>query len=356
MTSRIHTFLGIVFVLTCGLSSVGEVVVDFHPDSSVVSVRKHQVLDYEFANMDSRSKQQLVMIENGFAGQLQYAVTISQILNETREVLWRGQDLPTLAYNMLVGNIDDDEQDEVVLYQMEHDEINPHTARVIEFESNRYQETLYSSLAGSYGALIDMDNDSKYEVVVTVRVGPVLFDDALEPSGIRLYSFDDGQFNLIGKLDLEHTVRCLTVGDVDADGIPEIVTQEASNDGEILHQISVYDVFRTGEITHQFSKNRVLTFSTFPTRVREMRVFTGSDSNTYIATYRGRNWLSRVHLDNGVYDINEIEADFELRTEAVRHRLPFNGEFYGLIESRKPQLFLFEPEKLGEAVQRINRL
>lgn len=338
----------------CCLSSFGEVVVDFESNASVVPVHRHQVFDVEFANMDSRGNQELVMIENGFAGQLQFAVTISEIVNEARKVLWRGQDLPTLSFKMLTGNVDDDREDEIILYQMEQNEINPHKARVIEFAAEKYQETLYSSFAGSYGALIDVDNDGKYEIVVTERVGPPLYDDALEPSGIRLYTFDDNQFKLFGKLDLEHTIRCLTVGDVDADGNPEIVTQEASNDGEIIHQISVYDVASSGDITHQFSKNEVLSFSIFPTRVREMRVFTGSDSNTYIAIYRCRKWLSRVYLENGVKDIKEIEADLELKAEAVGHKLPYNGEFFGLIVSRKPQLFLYERDKLGEAVRRMN--
>ena len=277
----IRTLVWIVLVIFYCSYSIGKVVVEFKSDTS----HDHLVLDVEFANMDSLGNQELALIENGFTGSLEYAVSISQIVNDSRIVSWRGQVLPSLTYKILVGNIDGDEQDEVIVYRVSDslfDSISPDTVRLIQFENDKCQETLYTSIEGKYGALIDVNNDGRSEVILIEDIGPPLFDDAREPSGIRLYSFDGDEFILLGELDLEHTIRCFTVGDVDADGKPEIATQETSNDGEILHQISIYDVSSTGEITHQFSKNRVLTFSLFPTRLREMRVFTDDTSNTYV--------------------------------------------------------------------------
>ena len=323
----------IVVVLVYSTSSIGKEVVDFRS----ATAKKHLVFDAEFANLDSSGPQELVLIENGFADSSRYAVSISQIVNNSRDVVWHGQELPTGGtYKILVGNLDSDEHEEVLIHRAEDDlfdAISPDTVRLINFESGEYRETRYTAISGRYGALIDVNNDSKSEIVMVTEVGPPFSDEGLDPSRIRVYSFEDYQFDVIGNLDLEHTIRCLAIGDVDSDGVPEIVTQEASHDGKILHQISVYDVSSSGEITHQFSKNRVLTFSTYPTRVREMRVFTHSDSHSYIATYRGHRWLSRVYLGNGIEDIKEVKEDDKLRTEAYRHRLPFNGEFYGLIKN-----------------------
>ena len=354
LTNPIRLFVWVVIVIVYTTSSTGEEVVDFRS----ITAKKHLVSDVEFANLDSIGNRELVLIENGYAGNLEYAVSISEVTSDSRRVLWRGQELPTLSYKILVGNLDSDEQEEVLIHRAKHslfDEDSPDTVRLINFESGEYRETLYTSISGKYGALIDVNNDSKSEIVMISTFGTPESESGLDPSRIRIYSFDEDQFDVIGELDLEQTNRCLAVGDVDRDGKSEIVTQEASNDGKILHQISVYDVSSAGEITHQFSKNKVLTFSRFPTRVREMRVFTHSDSNAYIATYRGQYWLTRIFYENGIADVKEVEGDNELKTEAVRHRLPFNGEFYALIENREPRLILYKQDELSEIVLKIDQ-
>ena len=70
---------------------------------------------------------------------------------------------------------------------------------------------------------------------------------------------------------------------------------------------------------------------------------------------RGDDMLLRVFNSNGIEDISEVEADFELRTEAVRHRLPSDGKFYALIEDRQPRLTLYERAELGEVVRKNDR-
>ena len=246
---------------------------------------------------------------------------------------------------------------------------------MIDFENDQFQETLYTSLAGEYGALIDIDNDQKSEVVLIVDADPDFgVDEARSPSRIRIYSFDDKQFNQLAEFDAKDIIQCIATGDVDGDGRPEIVTQETSNDGMIRHQISVYDVASDGEISHLYSKNKVLTFSRFSTRLRDMEIFTDSSSNTYVSAYnrrrprsvfarwsvedkppRGDDMLLRVYHNNRIEDIREVEADFELRTEAVRHRLPTDGKFYALIEDRRPRLTLYQRAEQGEVVRKNDR-
>ena len=338
----------------------------------------HLVFRAEFANLDGDEDHELVLIENGFSGSVHVSVSISQISESSRKVLWRGQRLAGMRHMIQIGNIDNDRQDEVIVHRAESalfDQDRPGPLRVIEFENDQFQETLYTSLAGEYGALIDIDNDQKSEVVLIEDAIPDFgVDEARSPSRIRIYSFDDKQFNQLAEFDAENIIQCIATGDVDGDGQPEIVAQEKSNDAKIRHQISVYSVANDGEISHLFSKNKVLTSLGFSSRMREMRVFTDGFSNTYVSAYkyraprsvfarwsvddkppRGDDMLLRVHYNNGIEDIREVEADFELRKEAVRHRLPTDGKFYALIEDRKPILTLYQKDELGEVVRKNDR-
>lgn len=63
----------------------------------------------------------------------------------------------------------------------------------------------------------------------------------------------------------------------------------------------------------------------------------------------------RVFNKSEIEDIREVEADFELRTEVVRHRHPSDGKFYALIENREPRLTLYERAELGEVVRKNDR-
>ena len=274
IASSLRTSIWIAVVSICCVQGVTEVVVDFKSYSH----QKHLVFDAEFANLDAEGNHELVLIENGYNGSLHVAVSISQISEESRVNLWRGQRLAGLSYKVLVGNIDSDERDEVIVHRPESrldDTISPDTLRVIEFEDDQYRERLYTSPAGQYGALIDIDDDGKSELVLIEDAIPDFgVDEARSPSRIRIYSFDDKQFNLLAEFDAENTIQCVATGDVDGDGQPEIVAQEKSNDAKIRHQISVYSVAKDGEISHQFSKEQSPNvFEIFLSRERDANLY-----------------------------------------------------------------------------------
>lgn len=173
ITFFLRTWIWIAVVSSCCVQGVTEIVVDFKSDSH----KKHLVFDAEFANLVAEGNHELVLIENGDYGLLNVTVSIVQVSEESRTILWRGQSLAVLSYKVLVGNIDSDEQDEVIVHRAAHelfDLESPDTVRVIEFENDQFQETLYTTLAGEYGALIDIDNDQKSEVVLIVDAIPDL--------------------------------------------------------------------------------------------------------------------------------------------------------------------------------------
>ena len=63
---------------------------------------------------------ELVLIENGYSDSLHVAVSIGHISKNSRTVLWRGQRLAHASYKILVGNIDSDEQDELIVHRAEN--------------------------------------------------------------------------------------------------------------------------------------------------------------------------------------------------------------------------------------------
>lgn len=73
------------------------------------------------------------------------------------------------------------------------------------------------------------------------------------------------------------------------------------------------------------------------------------------ARSHGDDVLLRVFNKRGIEDIRKVEADFELRNEAVGHRRPSDGEFYALIENREPRLALYERAELGEVGRKNDR-
>ena len=74
LTNPIRLFVWVVIIIVYSTSTTGKEVVDFRS----VTAKKHSVSDVEFANLDSLGNREFVLIENGYAGNLEYAVSISE--------------------------------------------------------------------------------------------------------------------------------------------------------------------------------------------------------------------------------------------------------------------------------------
>ncbi len=315
------------------------------------------MFSYTFADMGGDEERELVLVETGSKDSFDYIVSINRIQeNDRREILYLTE-THTLDFKLLAGDIDGDKKDEVILHRTADpwDESKSDTTRVIELEGQKFKEWGTRSMNGERSAILDVDNDGKHEIVMVAFSEFLPESEGLNPTEIRIYSLQDNKFNLLNSFDTKgRSIRCVTTGDVDWDGKAEIVTQEASRDGEILHQISIYDVDSSGKITLSYSKNNALTFSLFPTRARAMRTFVDHDSNVYISVYKAsvRRLDDMVlRVENGVSDVVEIREDKRLQTLALSERLPFNGEFYAEIIDRKPELSLYTFDELEQVVR-----
>lgn len=355
--SLIRNLVSITLLLVCVGNAVCKKEVDLRHETNFNLKDRHIVFSYAFADMDGDEERELVLIETGSKDSFDYIVSINRIHeNDRREILYLTE-THTLDIKLLVGDIDEDKKDEVILHRTADpwDESKSDTTRVIELEGQKFKEWGTRSMNGERGAVLDIDNDGKLEIVIVAFSEFLPESEGLNPTEMRIYSLQGNKFNLLNSFDTTgRSIRCVTTGDVDWDGKEEIVTQEASRDGEILHQISIYDVDNSGKITLSYSKNKALTFSLFPTRARAMRTFVDHDSNVYISVYKAsvRRLDDMVlRVENGIADMVEIREDMRLQTLALSERLPFNGKFYAEIIDREPKLSLYTFDELEKVVR-----
>ncbi|MCY4142654.1 MAG: hypothetical protein OXG08_03060 [Gammaproteobacteria bacterium] len=359
--------LSLIVAFASKVASIEEI--DLTYESNLDSKARHRVFSYEFADIDGTGSQKLVLIETGSQSFYDWVVTINEIQENSRRKILYEKLLHTLDFKLLVGDIDGDKEDEVILHRTadEWEDQSEETALVIYYENQQFKELATRSMDGERSAILDIDNDGRHELLIVAFTEILPHGEGIHPTEMRIYSYSSNGFDLLSTYDTtDKSIQCLTIGDVDSDGIEEIVTQEATPDGETLHQISVYDVDKSGTIRHSYSKNNALSFSAHPIRARAMRTFVGHDSNSYISVYkrkapnvrsstnltRAEDMLLRIENTDGIVDLVELRGDMRLRSAALSERLPFSGEFYAEIIDREPTLILYTYDELEQVVRR----
>ena len=197
---------------------------------------RHVVFKHAFLNMDELGEQELVLIESGI--ERFQILTINQVQENSQCRILSESLLQNVGFKLLVGDIDGDAKDKMVLHRTANswDEEHEETAWAIEFESGRYHETRIESLVAERGVLIDFDNDGKQEILIGVFTEIIPMGEGLHPTEMRLYSYDQNEFQLLTTYSTgDTTIQSVPIGDVDSDRRYEIVTQEVTHDGERVH-------------------------------------------------------------------------------------------------------------------------
>ena len=195
-----------------------------------------------FAQMDDDAREEVVVVELTAGFPRETVATISNWANGTRKVEWQSE--PSIRVSsMLVGNIDDDGLEELVLFG-EWNRPGKDTLKVIQWDGSSYQAVGSDRLSARLGALGDVDADGREELVLVHVPDPAAEAEGTEPATLVVAKYRDGSFERILDYDIGFGVVGVTAGDLDGDSRAEIVTWEVSSDGRagIDGQLAIYAV------------------------------------------------------------------------------------------------------------------
>lgn len=184
-------------------------------------------------------------------------VTISRWLSSEKRVTeWRSSNVdPNRA--ILIGNVDEDELDELILFDEDFGaKSQSHSFLIVNWQDGQFRASRTNQISGAVAALIDFENDGIEEIVIAKRRIEARDRnlDGLFPSDLLIYSLVE-PYQLVDRIELDSHVEALTVGDITGDGFREVLTVESSNDGRIKGRLSVYTANRDEGFERVFTEN-----------------------------------------------------------------------------------------------------
>lgn len=276
-----------------------------------------------FAQMDEDSREEFVTVELTAGFPRRSIATISTWADGTRSLEWQSEQL--LGVNsMLVGNIDDDDMDELVLFG-EWNYAGKDTLKVIQWDESSYRTTGFDHLSARLGALGDIDADGRQELVLVHVPEPHAEAEGTEPATLVVAKYGDDGFERTLDYDIGLGVMALAVGDLDGDGRAEIVTCEVS-DGGIDGQIAIYSVDPVRGIERVFARNGF----TKGWCVLFLGVFRSGGAAYLFVEQRKEAWKSAFVLEGSRregFELVAVTADrFRVYADGLRSTMAYSAE------------------------------
>ena len=151
-----------------------------------------------------------------------------------RIIEWQGE-YSKIVRSILVGNIDDDPLDELIIFGQKSDNFSGPSPKIVEWNGYSYETTLLTDQAsGRLGVLIDIEQDGISEIALTTLEKPKPFadTDGQEPVTLNIIRIKNTQPQMVFSLRLPNGVRAIAQGDVNGDGSPQIIIYQSSTDLE----------------------------------------------------------------------------------------------------------------------------
>jgi len=189
---------------------------------------------FQLGNVNNDSSLELITLEHG-TNPLYKELVISVILKEQRKLIWRQKVPKFFVHNLVVGDIDDDKIDEIILYGLRWPSYTDKETTFIVYKWKDMQFTVKCYLlSGKLLKIGDVNHDGKNELILLSHNQsdeiPKLYEwEDYRPSEINIYTCNDSGFFLTNKVSLHTAVFDIEIGDLNNDGLNEIITIESSH-------------------------------------------------------------------------------------------------------------------------------
>ena len=183
-----------------------------------------------FSDIDGDGQEELIGIDRHSPEDMQNRVSISRLTDGVRKIEWLG-DYATNTRSVLVENIDDDPQDEVIVFGQKTVNQPGDTFQIIEWNGHSYQTTLTTkNVSARLGVMIDIEGDGVHELAITTLQTPSPFidTDGHEPVTLNILKFTDSQPIVLSSTEIDNGVRAIATGDIRSDGTTDILTYQPS--------------------------------------------------------------------------------------------------------------------------------
>ena len=214
-----------------------------------------------FGNLDDSGDELMVSFEYTETYPKSREVTISRWLpSGERLIEWRSSRSDP-NQSILIGNVDEDELDEVIVFEEDFPEsLGTTPFLILNWEDGQFDVTRITSIGGLAAALIDFELDGIDEIVIARRTieGKSRYWDGSPPMELSIYSLVE-PYERLQRIELDHYVSSLTVGDLTGNGYEEVITHEFSHDGSVHGRLAVYAANRDNGFQRIFAENRFLS-------------------------------------------------------------------------------------------------
>ena len=288
-----------------------------------------------FSDINGDGRDEILGIEWPEVRPFNSFVSISRLEDSGRTILWRTS-TPTYYRRFLVGNVDQNPHDELIAYNQGLFHDGSDTLTAFGWNGSDYHVIAGSSeISGILGAFLDIERDNIQELVLTSD----RYDDSekrdatwQEPSTLSVIKLSNGNFERIFSYSIPHGIVSLATGDLDGDGLSEIVTYEHSRSADISSQIAIHTVDPIEGIQRRIVIKNVapLGADRRVDRFWYMDILECHNSSYLFVKTRGWYSFSIFRLEESKTDewtlIPVRTNEFQLISEAIRASMAYSKE------------------------------